>query len=71
MPRGFLKKDEDQGWELYDDLAEKSIQWEPSPDKSRNSNPISSKGGLHSIEMSIASEAKLASVIRRLEALET
>jgi len=39
VPRGFLKKDEDQGWELYDDLAEKTIQWEPSPDKSRKVTP--------------------------------
>ena len=24
----FLKKDENQGWDLYEDLAEKIIQWE-------------------------------------------
>ena len=23
----FLKKDEDQGWDLYEALAEKTIQW--------------------------------------------
>ena len=34
-------------------------------------NSISSKGGLHSIESSIANEAKLANLARRLEALET
>ena len=41
--------------------------WETS----RNSNSISLKGGLHSIESSIANEAKLANLARRLEALET
>jgi len=34
-------------------------------------NPISSKGGLHSIKSSIAVEAKIASRMRRLEALKT
>jgi len=56
---------------IFEDLAKKTIQWKPTPDKSRNSNPISSKGGLHFIKMSITVEAKLASVMRRLEALET
>ena len=70
MLRGFLQKDEDQWWELFEDLVEKTIQLEPTPDKSRNSNLKSSKGCLHSIKTSIAAEAKLASVMRRLEALE-
>ena len=52
-------------------LAEKTIQWEPTSKTSRNPNSISSKGGLHSIESSIANEAKLANLVRRLEALET
>jgi len=38
-----LKKSEDEGWELYEDLAEKTIQWESTPDKSRNSNPFLQK----------------------------
>ena len=67
----FLKKDEHKGWKMYEDLAEKTIQWQPTPDKFKNSNPISSKGGLHSIETSIATEAKFATVMRRLDALET
>ena len=69
--RGFLQKDDNEGWDLYEDLAEKTIQWEPSSETSRNSNSISSKGGLHSIESSIANEAKLANLARRLEVLET
>jgi len=50
VSRGILKKDEHEGWKIYEDLAEKTIQWEPTPNKSKNSNPTSSKGGLHSIE---------------------
>ena len=71
MPRGFLQKDENEGRDLYKNLAEKTIQWEPTNETSRNSNSISSKGGLHSIESSIANEAKLANLARRLKSLET
>ena len=68
---GFLQKDENEGCDLYENLAEKTIQWEPISESSRNSNSISSKGGLYSIESSITNEAKLANLTRRLEALET
>ena len=68
---GFLQKDENEGWDLYENLAEKTIQWEPTSETSRNPNSISSKEGLHSIELSIANEAKLANLARRLDALET
>ena len=68
---GFLQKDENEGWDLYKNLAKKTIQWESTSETSRNSNSISSKGGLHSIKSSIANEAKLANLARKLEALET
>ena len=47
VPMGFLQKDENQGWELFEDLAEKTIQWELTLENSRNTNPISTKGGIH------------------------
>ena len=68
---GFLLNDKNEGWNLYENLAEKTIQWEPTNENSRNSNSISSKGGLHSIESFIAAEARIANLERRLEALET
>ena len=68
---GFLKKDENQGCKLFADLTEKIIQWESTLEKSRNTNPISSKGGLHSIESFIVAETKITSLMRRLEALKT
>ena len=68
---GFFKKNEDEGWLLYEDLADKTIQWEPTPKKFRTNDPNSSKGGVHSIEAHIATEVKPTTVMRRLEALET
>ena len=65
-----MKKDENEGWEIYEDLAEKILQWEPTNKESRTANPISSKRGLHLIEDSIASEAKFANIMRRLEAIK-
>ena len=68
---GFLKKDENEGWDLYEDLAEKTIQWEPTSENFRNSYSIPSKGGLHSIELSISNEARIVNLERKLEALKT
>jgi len=57
---------------MYENLVEKTIQWEPTNENSRNSNSISSKGGgLHLIESSIAAETRIANLARRLEALKT
>ena len=63
----FLMKDEDQGWDLYEALAEKIIQWESCPEKI---NPTTFITGMHSIESSIATEAKITQLMRRLELLE-
>ena len=67
----FLKKNEIERWEIYEDLAKKTLQWEPSNEEFRNSNSISSKFGLHPMEDFLITEAKLANIIRRLEAIET
>ena len=42
---GFLQKDENQGC-LFEDLAKKTLQLEPTSKKPRNSQSITSKGGL-------------------------
>ena len=59
----FLKKDEDQGWDLFEGLAGKTIQWESYPEKT---NPTTFRIGMHSIESSIAAEAKISQLMRRL-----
>jgi len=33
----FLQKDENQDWDLFEDLVEKTLQWEPASKKPRNS----------------------------------
>jgi len=63
----FLKKDENQGWDLFEVLAEKIIQWESYPKKT---DPATSRTGIHSIKSSIAAEAKITQLMRRLELLE-
>ena len=68
---GFLQKDENQGWNLFENLGEKIIQWESTPVKSRNTNFFASKGGLHSIESVIAVEVRIANLARTLKALKT
>ena len=68
---GFLRKDENERWDLYEDLAEKTIQWELTNENSRNLSSITSKGGLHLIESYIAGKARIANLVRRLEVLET
>jgi len=65
-----LQKNENEGWDLYEILAEKTIQWEPTNENSMNSKSMSSKGGLHLIESSIAAEARITKLARRLKVLE-
>ncbi|WOH15241.1 hypothetical protein DCAR_0934778 [Daucus carota subsp. sativus] len=66
----FMEKDEDQGWEFFEDLAEKTMMWE-STREPKKSIQSSSARGLHSIGNNVATDAKLATLTRRLEALET
>ena len=68
---GFLQKDENQGWDLFENLAKKTLQGESASKKQRNSQSIASRGGLLSLESFIAAEAKIATLMRRIEALET
>jgi len=67
----FLQKDENQDWDLFEDLAEKTLQWEPTSEKPRKSQSMASKGGFLSLESSITTEAKIITLMRRIEALKT
>ena len=60
-----------EGWALYEDLADKTIQWQPNPKKVKLNNSFASKGGAYFIEDHIAHEAKLTSIMRKIESLET
>ena len=68
---GFLQKDENQGWNLFEDLAEKTLQWEPTSENPRNSQSMTSKGGLLFLESFITAEAKIVTLMRKIDALET
>jgi len=67
VSREFLKKDKNQGWDLFEALTEKIIQWESCPEKT---NPTTFRTGIHSIETSIAAEVKIIQLMKRLELLE-
>ncbi|XP_063938052.1 uncharacterized protein LOC135147928 [Daucus carota subsp. sativus] len=66
----FMEKDEDQGWEFFEDLAEKTMLWE-STREPKKSIEASSSRGLHSIGNNVETDAKLATLTKRLEALES
>ena len=56
---GFLGKNETEGWALYEDLADKTIQWQPNSEKVKSNDSIASKGGAYSIEDHIAHENRV------------
>ena len=70
----FMEKDEEEGWTFFEEFAEKTMLWESTREPTREpekSNDSTHQKGLHNIGHSIATEAKLATLTRRLEALET
>ncbi|XP_074351553.1 uncharacterized protein LOC141690673 [Apium graveolens] len=73
----FMEKDEDQGWEFFEELAEKTMLWEstrePNREPSKHNKTLGSLAnkGLHLVGNSIATEVMLATLTRRLEALKT
>ena len=66
-----MERYESQCWDLFEDLAEKTLQLEPAFEKLSNSQFIASKGGLISLESFIVVEAKITTLMRKIEALET
>ena len=66
-----MGKNETEGWVLYEDLADKTIQLQPNLEKVKSNDSIVSKGAAYSVEDHIAHEAKLTSMMRKIESLET
>ncbi|MFW5438963.1 hypothetical protein [Paenibacillus apiarius] len=64
-----MHKDENKAWEFLEELSWKTMQWDTSAEKPATPS-TTTKGGIHTVDNSIASEAKLSAVIRRVEALE-
>ena len=63
-----MRKNADEAWEFLESLSEKTMQWEHCDDRV-SSVPQPKSSGI-SLESNIASEAKMATIMRRLEALE-
>ena len=64
-----MKKNEDEAREFLGDLAKKTMQWESTNDQLID-KLIPSKGGIHSIESSIATEVKYNTLAHRLETIK-
>ena len=63
----FMNKEPIEAWQFLEDLAEKSLQWEITRESDRHTP---SRGGVYQVQSSLAEEAKFASLIRMIEALE-
>ncbi|XP_074374323.1 uncharacterized protein LOC141714722 [Apium graveolens] len=62
-----MDKNEEEAWQYFEALAEKTVLWEST----KEPNPESEiSKGLYVVGNSIATSAKLATLTRRLEALE-
>ena len=63
----FINKDVDSAWAFLEDVAEKSMQWEGTREPEK---PTPTRGGLYPIVGGQIADAKLSSLLRRIEALE-
>ena len=63
----FMNKEPIEVWKFLEDLAEKNLQWEITREPDRLT-PL--REGVYQVQPSLAEEAKFASLIRRIEALE-
>ena len=57
---GFLKKEENQGWDLFEDLAEKTLQWELASKKTKEFTIYSFKRRAPISRIIYSYEAKIA-----------
>ncbi|XXG53381.1 hypothetical protein AAC387_Pa03g1479 [Persea americana] len=65
----FTQKTADEAWTFLEETAENTLQW--APIKREPITPtIIEKGGMFKVEPKIEAEAKLATLMRRIEALE-
>ena len=67
----FMRMTENDAWRFFEEMAEKGMQWEGFSKKLlTTTSSTTSKSGMHLIENSIAAEAKMVALMRRIKALE-
>ena len=64
----FMAMTEESAWEFLEKLANKTMQWEGFREKVASTNSM--KGGINQIETSIALEANITALARKVEDLE-
>ena len=59
-------------WEFFEEVAKNTLEWKPVSvdDKQPTAITTTNRGGMHRVNPNFESDAKLTSVVRRLEALE-
>ena len=67
----FMDKNVEEAWQYFEELAEKTMSWQSTRKPNQEPEKSNSSKGVHVVGNSIATEAKLATLTRRLEALET
>ena len=65
----FTQKTANQAWTYLEEVTENTLQWAPIKEEPKRQT-IAERGDIHRIEPKFEAEAKLAIVMKRLEALE-
>jgi len=68
----FTSKTANDAWGFFEEVAENTLEWEPISvdDKQLTTITATNRDGMHRVNPNFENDAKLTSVIRRLEALE-
>ena len=62
-----MHKEPNEAWQFLEDLVEKNLQWATTKELDRSTLL---RGGMHQVQTFLATEAKIAILIRRVKALE-
>ena len=65
----FTQKTANQAWTYLEEVTENTLQWAPIKEEPKRQT-IAERGGTHRIEPKLEAEAKFATMMRLLEALE-
>ena len=66
----FTSKTVNNAWEFFEEVAENTLEWKLFSIDIKQLITTTNRGGMHRINLNFENDAKITSVIRRLEALE-